>query len=137
MGSVMATRIKAVNNWTVSENYTLPNGKMLSSGDIIRIDGEQGKRFIFSNHVYNHDNDKEWIDCYEIWKGAPSMIRSFRPHRIRTMTGKKARAAAPRPKATGNAEAIRAWAKENNVPVSERGRISKAVRDQYEAANRV
>lgn len=137
MGSVMTTRITAVNNWTVSETYTLPNGKTLSSGDIIRIDGEQGKRFLFTQHVYNHDNDKEWIDCHEIWKGAPGMTRSFRPHRIRTMSGKKAKAAAPRPKSTGNADAIRAWAKENNVPVSERGRISKAVREQYEAANRV
>lgn len=129
-------RSTLVHNWTVTPEFTIGK-KTIAEGDIIRIDGEQGKRFIFQRHVYNHDNDKEWIDCFEIWKGAPSMQRSFRPERIRIMGAKKARAAAPRPKATGNAEAIRAWAKENNVPVSERGRISKTVRDQYEAANRV
>lgn len=125
-----------VNNWTVSKEITVGN-KTIVDGDVIRIDGEQGKRFLFVEYVVNHDNDKEWITCNEIHKGAPGMFRSFRPERIRTMSKKKANAAAPRPKTTGNADAIRAWAKENNVPVSERGRISKAVRDQYEAANRV
>lgn len=122
-----------VNNWTVTTEYTVGN-KTLSSGDLIRIDGEQGKRFIFNQHVYNHDNDAEWIDCNEIWKGAPGMFRSFRPNRIRTIGGKKGKQKA-RPKATGDADAIRSWARENNIPVSDRGRISAVVREQYYAAN--
>lgn len=50
------------------------------------------------------------------------MFRSFRPDRIRVMGGKKGKQKA-RPKATGDADAIRIWAKENNIPVSDRGRI--------------
>lgn len=122
-----------VNNWTVTTEYTVGN-RVISNGDIIRIDGEQGKRFIFNQHVYNHDNDKEWIDCNEVWKGAPGMFRSFRPNRIRAIGGKKGKQKA-RPKTTGDADAIRSWAKENNIPVSERGRISAAVREQYYASN--
>lgn len=122
------------NNWTINEEYDLPNGKTVTSGDIIRIDQEQGKRFIFNKHVINHENNAEWIDVNEIWKGAPGMFRSFRPDRIRVMGGKKGKQKA-RPKATGDADTIRAWAKENNIPVSDRGRISSAVRDQYYAAN--
>ena len=118
-----------INNWTVTTEYTVGN-KTLASGDLIRIDGEQGKRFIFNCHVYNHDNDKEWIDCNEVWKGAPGMFRSFRPNRIRTIGGKKGKQKA-RPKATGDADAIRSWATENNVAVSSRGRISQDVREQY------
>lgn len=122
-----------IHNWTVTQEYTVGN-KTVSNGDIIRIDGEQGKRFIFNQYVYNHDNDAEWIDVNEIWKGAPGMFRSFRPNRIRTIGGKKGKAK-PRPKATGDADSIRTWAKENNIAVSERGRISAAVREQYYAAN--
>jgi len=125
---------RIVNNWTVTNYYQVPGGKLVENGDIIRIDQEQGKRFIFSQYVYNHDNDAEWIDCNEIWKGAPGMLRSFRPHRIRAIGGKKGKAK-PRPKTTGDADAIRSWAKENNVPVSDRGRISAAVREQYYASN--
>lgn len=122
-----------VNNWTVTTEYTV-GSKTLASGDIIRIDGEQGKRFIFNQHVVNHDNNAEWIDCNEIWKGAPGMFRSFRPNRIRTIGGKKGKAKA-RPKTTGDADTIRSWAKENNIPVSDRGRISATVREQYYASN--
>jgi hypothetical protein len=121
-----------VNNWTVTTEYVV-GSKTIYNGDIIRIDGEQGKRFIFNQYVYNHDNDKEWIDCNEVWKGAPGMFRSFRPDRIRTIGGRKGKQKA-RPKSTGDADAIRSWAKENNIPVSERGRISSAVREQYYAA---
>ena len=123
-----------INNWTVSETLTTSNGKVISNGDIIRINGEVGKRFMFIKHVINNDNGAEWIDCNEIWKGSPGMFRSFRPDRIRVMGGKKGKQKA-RPKATGDADAIRTWAKENNIPVSDRGRISGAVRDQYYASN--
>ena len=123
-----------INNWTVSETLTTSNGKVISNGDIIRINGEVGKRFMFIKHVINNDNGAEWIDCNEIWKGSPGMFRSFRPDRIRVMGGKKGKQKA-RPKATGDADAIRIWAKENNIPVSDRGRISSAVRDQYYASN--
>ena len=122
-----------VNYWTVTTEYTVGN-KTLVSGDLIRIDGEQGKRFIFNCHVYNHDNDAEWVDCNEVWKGAPGMFRSFRPDRIRTIGGRKGKQKA-RPKSAGDADAIRSWAKENNIPVSDRGRISAVVREQYYAAN--
>lgn len=118
-----------INNWTVSTEYTVGN-KTISDGDIIRINGETGKRFIFSRHVVNHDNDAEWIDCHEIWKGAPGMWRSFRPDRIKTIGGRKGKQTA-RPKSTGDADKIRLWATENNVAVSSRGRISQDVREQY------
>lgn len=128
-----ATPRPSIHNWTISKEFTVGN-RVICDGDIIRIDGEQGKRFIFNQHVYNNDNDKEWIDCNEIWKGAPAMFRSFRPDRIRAIGGKKGKQKA-RPKTTGDADAIRAWAKENNIAVSDRGRISAAVREQYYASN--
>ena len=123
-----------INNWTVSETLLTPSGKVISSGDIIRINGEVGKRFMFIKHVINNDNNAEWIDCSEIWKGAPGMFRSFRPHAIRTIGGKKGKAK-PRPKASGDADLIRSWAKSKGLKVSERGRIAATSRDQYYAEN--
>lgn len=43
-------------------------------------------------------------------------------------------AATPRSSSTDNA-AVRSWAKENGHDVSERGRISAAIREAYEKAN--
>ncbi len=123
-----------INNWTVTNHYQIPSGKLVQNGDIIRIDHEQGTRFMFLCHVVNHDNGAEWIDCNEIHKGAVGMFRSFKPDRIRPIGGRKGKQKA-RPKANGDADTIRTWAKENNVPVSDRGRISAAVREQYYASN--
>lgn len=89
----MARRKKVVphviNNWTTSNEYILPNGKIISIDEIIRIDGEHGTRFMFLRHVINNDTGNEWIDCHEIHKGTLGMCRSFRPERIRSISPKK------------------------------------------------
>ncbi len=77
-----------VHNWTRSETYD-SNGRTVIKDDIIRIDGQQGQRFIFLQHVVNNDNGAEWIDCHEIHKGAVGMWRSFRPEQIRFLSDKK------------------------------------------------
>lgn len=45
------------------------------------------------------------------------------------------RRGAPRPSNSGEVAAIRQWAKENGHEVSERGRISAALREAYTAAH--
>lgn len=119
-------------NWTISSEITLSNGNTVSKDDVIRIDGEPGQRFVFVEHVINHDNNAEWITVHAIHKGQVGMFRSFRPHRIRTI-GKKKRPQM-RPAASGNAKEIRQWAQENNIEVPAMGRIPGEVRDKYIAA---
>jgi hypothetical protein len=82
-------QINPSSHWIVSNSYVMPNGKTLEKDEIIRIDGEQGMRFMFLQHVVNPANDKEWIDVNEIHKGALGMFRSFRPDRIRPVAAKK------------------------------------------------
>ncbi len=77
-----------VHNWTKSDTYVL-NKRTVSKDDIIRIDGQQGQRFMFYQHVVNNDTGVEWIDCHEIHKGAVGMWRSFRPEQIRLLSEKK------------------------------------------------
>lgn len=67
------------------------DGKIVNADDIIRIDGEQGLRFIFLEHVVNKENGAEWITCIEIQKGLHGPFRSFKPDRIRFVKGKKPR----------------------------------------------
>jgi hypothetical protein len=45
------------------------------------------------------------------------------------------RTSAARPRRSNDAGAVRAWAKENGFAVSERGRISAAIREAYDAAH--
>lgn len=40
----------------------------------------------------------------------------------------------PRKSASASAEAVRAWARDNGITVSDRGRLSKTLLDQYTAA---
>ncbi len=76
-------------HWIRADFYVLPNGKRIEKDDIIRIDGEQGMRFMFTEHVINPGIDKEWVTVNEIHKGAIGMFRSFHPDRIRTMSARK------------------------------------------------
>lgn len=66
-----------------SDSYTMPEGRVIEQGEIIKISGEHGTRFRFSKHVVRSDNGIEWIDCYELEKGILAKHRSFRPNRIK------------------------------------------------------
>lgn len=66
------------------------NGKIVNKDDVVRIDGEQGGRFMFIEHVVNTANGAEWITLFELHKGVASAFRSFRPDRLRPIPPKKA-----------------------------------------------
>jgi hypothetical protein len=71
--------------------YVLENGKVISEGEIIKIDGVWGTKFKFKEHVIRTDNGKEWIDCYELEKGVNCGLRSFYPEKIKPMPIRKRR----------------------------------------------
>jgi hypothetical protein len=110
------------------------DGKLYEKDDIVRIDGEYGTRFIFEGYVVNDQTGKDWVDVYELQKSQVAYRRSFNKDRIRPLRKK----AKPRVRAAskGDATAIRAWAKSQSIAVSERGRISKEIREAYEASRR-
>ena len=65
--------------------YTLESGRVISEGEVIKIDGVWGTKFKFKEYVTRTDNGKEWIDCYELEKGVNCGQRSFYPDRIKPM----------------------------------------------------
>lgn len=71
--------------------YKLESGRIISEGEVIKIDGVWGVKFKFKEHVIRTDNGKEWIDCYELEKGISCSLRSFYPERIKPMPIRKRR----------------------------------------------
>jgi hypothetical protein len=69
----------------------MPDGRVIESGEIIKINGEWGGKFKFIEHVVRTDSGIEWIDCFEVVKGVSSGWRSFRPERIKPMPKRKKR----------------------------------------------
>lgn len=69
--------------------YTMPEGRVIERGEIIKIDGEWGGRFRFHDHVVRTDTGVEWIDCFELVKGIPSAWRSFKVDRIKPIARKR------------------------------------------------
>jgi hypothetical protein len=55
------------------------DGFDINSGDIIKIKGQYGSKFIFQSLTTNRETGVQWIDCIELDKGEPGAFRSFYP----------------------------------------------------------
>lgn len=64
---------------------------IISSGDIIKIDGEHGTKFKFNSVVTNPSTGNTWIDCFELEKGLVSRFRSFKAERIKRIPMRRKR----------------------------------------------
>jgi hypothetical protein len=89
----MARRKKIIiqNNhlYSRTEEYMMPDGRVIEQGEIIKIHGEWGAKFKFKEHVVRTDNGAEWIDCFQIIGGQLAGWRSFKPDRIKPMPKKR------------------------------------------------
>jgi hypothetical protein len=65
--------------------------RLVVPGEIIKINGEYGSRFKFHSLVTNTITGSQWIDCFEIQKGAVSAWRSFKSDRIKLIPIKRGR----------------------------------------------
>ena len=67
----------------VRQDYVEIDGFTISRGDIIKIQGEHGSKFKFSSFVTNTVSGAQWVDCFELMNGMPSVFRSFSLNRVR------------------------------------------------------
>jgi hypothetical protein len=65
--------------------YTMPDGRVVERGEIIKIQGVYATKFKFFEHVRRIDSDIDWIDCFELEKGIQCGQRSFRTDRIKVL----------------------------------------------------
>jgi len=64
---------------------TLPTGRVIERGDILKVVGEHGLRFKFDSLVTNTETGAQWIDCFEIYKLRTGVLRAFTLDRIKPM----------------------------------------------------
>lgn len=64
---------------------------LIVKGDIIKVRGEYGTKFKFHSLVTNNTTGSQWVDCFEIQKGAASAYRSFKIDRIKRIPTKRGR----------------------------------------------
>jgi hypothetical protein len=64
---------------------TLPSGRVIEKGDILKVVGEHGLRFKFDCLVTNIETGAQWIDCFEIYKARVGVLRAFKADRIKPM----------------------------------------------------
>lgn len=73
------------------EHQITVNNRIISQGDLIKIDGEHGGKFRFHSLVTNTITGSQWIDCLEMQKGVASAWRSFKTDRIKLIPIKRGR----------------------------------------------
>ena len=71
--------------YTRTNSFTMPDGRVIKYGEIIKIQGEWGTRFKFFEYVVRNDTGVDWVDCFEINGGSLAGWRSFRTDRIKPM----------------------------------------------------
>jgi hypothetical protein len=74
-------------------SMTTKSGHLVERGDTIKVSGENAVTFKFIQLSTNPNNQKTWVDCYELQKGLSGPQRSFEPDRIRAVKkrGKRAK----------------------------------------------
>lgn len=74
------------------ESSVFVNGFQISYGDMFKVRGEYGSRFKFHSFVTNVETGAQWVDCFEVITGTPSVYRSFKLDRIKRIPNKGRRA---------------------------------------------
>jgi hypothetical protein len=65
--------------------YTMPDGRLIERGEVIKIKGIYATKFKFFEYVRRTDTGVDWIDCFELDKGVHCGQRSFRVDRIKPL----------------------------------------------------
>lgn len=76
-------KYKGIDPFIREESFTTNDGKLIYSGDIIKIKGVWGSKFRFHNFVTNPNTGVSWVDCVELERGVACGMRSFYPDRVK------------------------------------------------------
>lgn len=80
------------------DEVVLPSGFTIVKGEIFKISGknifgvgERGGRFKFYRLTTNVNTGKQWVDCFEMFRGRPGVMRSFAIERIKRIPVRRRR----------------------------------------------
>ena len=72
--------------------YMEANGFAINAGDLIKIKGEYGTKFMFRGITTNPVTGATWVDCFEMFRGKPQQFRAFKEDRVKRIPQKGKRA---------------------------------------------
>lgn len=65
--------------------FAIEGGRVIERGEVIKIKGVHGTKFMFKQYTRRNDTGIDWIDCYELDRGTMCGERSFRTDRIKPL----------------------------------------------------
>lgn len=71
------------------ESFVTEDGRVINSGDLIKVRGIWGTKFKFTCYVTNPKTGVSWVDCIELDRGVSCAMRSFYPERIKHIPKKR------------------------------------------------
>lgn len=74
------------------EDRVFVNGFEIVRGDLIKVSGQYGVKFKFDSLVTNTETGSQWIDCFEMYRGASCQYRSFNIENVKRIPQKGKRA---------------------------------------------
>lgn len=75
-----------------SREYSiLLDGFELSTGSLFKVRGQHGGKFKFHSFVTNTVTGAQWVDCFELMSGTPSVFRSFKLENLKRVPTKRRR----------------------------------------------
>lgn len=74
------------------DKVLLPDGFEVVRGEIFRVRKEHGTRFKFHSLVTNTETGSQWVDCFEMFRGATGSMRAFRIEEIKRIPVRSKRA---------------------------------------------
>lgn len=82
--------VVANTKYEYADELLLPNGFAIVKGEIFKVGGknqfgvgEWGARFKFDKLVTHIETGRQWVDCYEMFRGKAGVMRSFPIDRIK------------------------------------------------------
>lgn len=85
-----------MNNFEQTYSWTNEDGFEIIAGEEIKIQGtnrfgvsEWGLRFKVKCFILNTKTGKQWVDCYEMYRGRAGVTRSFPLDRIKRIPKKR------------------------------------------------
>lgn len=76
----------------VREERLILDGFEILRGDTIKVKGQYGGKFKFDYLTTNSETGSQWVDCFELQRGATGAFRSFKIEDIKRVPKRRKRA---------------------------------------------
>lgn len=88
----------ASEKFVYADSWINPEGFTIQAGDLIKIKGkndfgvgEWGLQFKVRSFCTNIETGRQWVDCYEMYRGRAGVLRSFALERIKRIPTRRRR----------------------------------------------